>query len=163
MADEKIKTMLKDIIDNGAEYECRSILEYQDIAEWKPYKLGEGINSNYEYRKVEKWYVVKETNQTFTICLYEKAKQYNPIYFEGLKEQCEKWIEEHTKKTWLETYKEKCFLGSYFSLPERGTLLSGIEEGANEVCKKILEEVGSERCITSEQLHLIIERLGVEL
>lgn len=89
MTENEIKEMLKDIIDNGAEYEFRWHTAY-GWSDWKHYELGNKICDRYEYRKVEKWYVVKETDQTFNISPYERAIRYNPIHFEGTKEECEK-------------------------------------------------------------------------
>lgn len=176
MTEEQIKEMYLEIINNSEKWECRcqkqeccSDCAFSCIENkiWQPYKLGEGIHEDWEYRKVEKWYVVKETNQTFNICPYEKAKQYNPIHFEGTKEECEKWIEEHTKKTWLE---ERFPLG----LIVDDLHMEGEKErlGATEVCKKILEEVRN-NCFDSwlpvvrddvgNVLEHLIKELGIEI
>lgn len=169
MIEKEIKEMLKDIIDNGAEYVFRW-LRTDGWSDWKPYKLGEEIlcnDSRYEYRKVEKWCVVKETNQTFTICPYEKAKQYNPIHFEGSKEQCEEWVEEHAKKTWFEKIlKEKRKSSTVYTRTELDMYELGCEDGIVEVCKKILKEVreceGIEQ-MTKFYIGEIVQNLGVEV
>lgn len=120
MIEDKIKEMLKDIIDNGTEYECRDtscIMSLSNITKdicnkckmcqgerlWKPYKLGEAIHENFEYRKKEKWCVIKiECCPDYIITLKNEHNK-NELYFESYqKEECEKWVEKHTKKTWLE-------------------------------------------------------------
>ena len=140
MTEEQKKEMLNGIINNGEKWECRKVVTTVAFgvdlhSDWLPYKLGDEIHSNWEYRKVEKWYVVKETNQTFTICSYEKAKQYNSIHFEGSKEECEKWVEEY-KKTWLEeTYGDEAWITD--DIDGNEIRISAIEDFS----KKLLEEV----------------------
>lgn len=164
MTEDKIKEMYKSLA-NGDEWECKPNAicaeECQpkcDLCDWRPYKLGDEIIPDWEYRQIEKWYVVKETNQTFSICPFEKAKQYNPIYFEGSKEECEKWIKENTKKTWLEERLEKVNA-------RRGTRLE-CKDIIIEVCKKILEEIRTHEGIeqmTKFYIAEIIKDLGVEV
>lgn len=89
------------------------------------------------------------------------------------KEECEKWIEEHTQKTWLE---ENYPLNEEFPYDILG--INEVKQDAiTEVCKKILEEVeknvvfkdfenyehGKALCITLDKLEDIIKDLGVEL
>ena len=94
MTENEIKEMLNDIINNGAEYECRFIAGLNPHT-WKPYKLGEGINEFYEYRKVEKWYVFCYGNNDYII-IKDVTSCGKPCVFEGTKKECEKWVEEHT-------------------------------------------------------------------
>lgn len=60
MTEEQIKEMLNGIINNGEKWEGRKKTGYDPIdelytyTEWQPYKLGDEIHDDYEYRKVEK-------------------------------------------------------------------------------------------------------------
>ena len=123
MTEDKIKEMLKDIVNNGAEYEyrntfcnigCTLLKITKDLCNkckmcpgekslWKPYKLGDEIKQNFTYRKVEKWYVVKvDGNKSMTIDeeIFNHHYLKNAALFcSNSKEDCVKWIEENTKKT----------------------------------------------------------------
>lgn len=182
MTDEQIKKMLNGIINNDEKWEYTHIDRNGDYTPWKPYKLGNEIHDNWEYRKVEKWYVEstdrdKEGHIIFSVVSHQPLLDSN-IYFEGTKEECEKWIKEHTQKTWLEEYLENYFTDhTEYSLSRKGDLLGGIRIGATEVCKKILEEVdknvvfknfenyehGKALCITLDKLEGIIKDLGVKV
>lgn len=107
--------------------------------------------SRYEYRKVEKWYVVEFEDGHFQI---ENTKKYMDVLFEGSKEECEKWLEEHTKKTWLEEY-------LYSNYGENAQYY--IRIGAKEVCKKILEELNKNGSECHQTVEHIIQNLGVEI
>ena len=78
-----------------------------------------------------------------------------------MKEECEKWIEEHTKKTWLEEYLN---INCDDKIEAHNSKID-----IENVCKKILEEVEkqtvNEGCvaITSFELKEIIKELGIEL
>ena len=152
MTEEQIKEMLNGIINNGEKWECRPIIKANnaiDLEEkqnrynfkYEPYKLGDEIHDDWEYRKVETLYVAstdrdEEGHIIFSIVSHQPLLDSN-TYFKGTKEECEKWIEEHTKKTWLE---EKYPLNDYCTYIDI-SLNESKRESVKEVCKKILEEV----------------------
>lgn len=175
MTEKQIKEMLSGIINNGEKWEYTHIDRNGDYTPWKLYKLGEAIYENWEYRKVEKWYVEstdrdKEGRIIFSVVSHQPLLDSN-IYFVGTKEECEKWIKDHTQKTWLE---ENCFK---FSSDDKIRHPYVYCTAAEEICKKILEEVdknvvfkefenyehGKALCITLDKLEDIIKDLGVEL
>lgn len=166
MTDSEIKEMLKDIIDNGAEYEFRW-LRTDGWSDWKPYRLGEEIlynDSRYEYRKIEKWYVYLQSDGSY-IFLRELGKKtiFDKIMFEGTKEECEKWIKEHTK-SWLEIVIAQ-------KIDEESVhFISAYKLGVKDICQKILEEVKIKNIYLSIEskinyfaLEDIIKDLGVNL
>lgn len=155
MTENEIKEMLNDIINNGAEYECRFIAGLNPHT-WKPYKLGEGINEFYEYRKVEKWYVFCYGNNDYII-IKDVTSCGKPCVFEGTKKECEKWVEEHTK-TWLEDYIDRNY-GNYIDR----NYGNSIRLGAKIICEKILEELKDEKYLpTYEGIFNLIKDLGIE-
>lgn len=179
MTDEQVKSMLKDIINNGSEYECKpnfecdtdgcDICRYKGYCDWRPYKLGDEIHPDWEYRKVEKWYVFDYEDNDYRI-FKDDIDCAVPVVFEGSKEACEKWVKEHTKKIWLEERK------SCLSLLFERKAINCYETGVKEVCKKILEEVDSYKwnyddydmersfdVIEVSDIHKVIKDLGVEL
>lgn len=93
MTDEQIKEMLNGIINNGEKWECRECNELDTRTdlnkhkfEWQPYKIGEGIHEDWEYRKVETWL------EEYLYSNYgENAQYYIRI---GAKEVCKKILEE---------------------------------------------------------------------
>lgn len=180
MTESEIKLMLKDIIDNNAEYECKPNFDcdvnckrcrYEWYCNWRPYKLGDEIHPGWEYRKVEKWYIYKSIteangftkgNDGFWYCSVRYKDEHT--IFSGSEEECEKWIKEHTKKTWLEERKSCLSV----SLDKRTIAINCYEAGVKEVCKKILEEVGNycectDELVGKEELFNIIKNLGIEL
>lgn len=149
MTENEIKEMLLDIINNGAEYECRFEGDRGDPPfnnkEWIPYNLGEEIHIDWGYRKVEKWYVFDYEDNDYRI-FKDNDDCAVPCVFEGTREECEKWVEVHTK-SWLEEYikNEPLVMNS-----ERGIAKKSIQA----VCKKIMEEVSKNSTV--------IEREGIE-
>lgn len=146
-----------------------------ECTEWKPYKLGEEIHSDWEYRKIEQWYVYSYKENTKKYTMLNIAYQVGDlniieIPFVGTKEECEKWIEEHTKKTWLESYLYKVKSRSLYGG-------DNFKEGIEAVCKKILEEVNRnkqnieidtymhyyEDVILVDRIVSIIKKLGIEV
>ena len=101
MTENQIKNMLSDIINNGAEYECRHLCGECDYKRkncddtctmtdrlWNKYHLGEEVRSDYEYRKVIKYVVIMFHNRYL---MYDKSIVGNDmkIYFESKsKEKC---------------------------------------------------------------------------
>lgn len=173
MTEAEMKEMLLDIINNGAEYEYKHPETHCIQSEtkgcnncgkcWSKYKLGYEIHLDWKYRKVEKWYVV-ENPYGFSIERDSKFETDPCREFEGSKEACEKWVEEHTKKTWLEEYIE-----DNATLEDRAMAYMM----SKDICKKILEEVDHQVEVSSEttegfvigknQLRDIIIDLGVEV
>lgn len=176
MTENEIKAMLKDIIDNGAEYEYTYLDRNGDYRPYQKYKLGNEIFSNYEYRKVEMWCVFDFGDNDYRT-FKDDTNCAVPCVFEGTKEECEKWIEEHTK-TWLKkTLNEKRKSSTKYTHTELDMYELGFENGIIEVCQKILEEVYNYSYPTHDpindedgplvvelgDLREIIEKLGVEL
>lgn len=97
MTDEQIKEMLNGIINNGEKWECRpiEIEDYVDISsdDWQPYKLGDEIHADWEYRKVKTWLEEK-------LSFYDQdcESEYNEGgkdgYKAGATEVCKKILEE---------------------------------------------------------------------
>lgn len=168
MTEEHIKEMLNGIINNGEKWECRALphcgICFEEHCQtlcahkWQPYKLGDEIHADWEYRKVETWCVFKCKDNIYLRGKKEILENdHIELIFEGTKEECEKWIEEHTKKSWLEEYMKSTCSNKF----ERDNTKIDI----TEVCKKILEEADKEvgLCSASYYLKLIIKDLGIEL
>lgn len=162
MTENEIKEMLKDIIDNGAEYEYTCKDSNGDYCLYRKYKLGMEIYSYYEFRKVEKWYVIHEgktEDGDIVYCRQSTFEKYyaslnKEIFFKGTEEECKKWIEEHTKKTWLEKEIHRLAIAE-----------DDIRVVAYSVCKKILEEMENRDLsyVSATTLRNIFKDLGVEL
>lgn len=169
MTENEIKEMLNGIINNDEKWECRKEIGYDQIdelyiySEWKPYKLGDEIRSDYEYRKVEKYIVFFNMNINLEIGLKSKHSNLKSFEFEGTKEECEQWVKDHSK-TWLEEYikNETLVMNS-----ERDIAKKSIQA----VCKKILEEfenklplyIDTGRNYLLKDIKSIIKDLGVEV
>lgn len=107
--------------------------------------------NTYRIKPKEIWYVNYESGK-YLIQNSPTVKQ-----FEGSKEDCEKWIEEHTKKTWFEEY-------LYSNYGENAQYY--IRIGAEIICKKILDEVRTNEGIeqmTKFYIGEIVQNLGVEI
>lgn len=179
MTEEQKKEMLNGIINNGEKWEGRCTKKLfcfnnyntpcEDNHKWQPYKLGDEIHDDWEYRKVETWYVFKNVNFQYETLKNKVGRNIDKLVFEGTKEECEKWIEEHTKKTWLEeTFPLGLIVGDLHMEGEKE------RKGATEVCKKILEEVKCKIAekrklgftfvnIDAKELKEIIKELGIEV
>ena len=107
MTQEQIKGMLNGIINNGEKWECRPIIKANnafDLEEkqnrynfkYEPYKLGDEIHADWEYRKVKNWY-------EDYLKLFPKS---------GQKETCRIVCKEVTKKILEEVKKSNNILGS---------------------------------------------------
>ena len=160
MREEQIKSMLNGIINNGEKWEYRWCTA-DGWSNWKEYKLGDRIFDDYEYRKVETWYVMySPTNPSgyYCNCIWNGE---DTKYFESTsKEECEKWIEEHTKKSWLEEYMKSTCSNKF----ERDNTKIDI----TEVCKKIMKELPkylseSLYCEVVGNLRLVFKDLGIKL
>lgn len=174
MTDEEIKEMLNGIINNGEKWECRPVIKANnafDLEEkqnrynfkYEPYKLGEEIHKDWEYRKVEVWCVFqwyKSGNYHLQRTEILNDNYDYIIMFEGTKEECEKWIEYHTNKTWLDERK------SCLSVSFSKEVINGYSAGVTEVCKKVLEDIRTHEGIeqlTKFYIAEIIKDLGVDL
>lgn len=158
----EIENMLLDIINNGAEYECRPIGKCSHcvkcrLCDWRDYKLGDKIHDNFEYSKKEKWCVIKiECCPDYIITLKNEYNK-NETYFESYqKEECEKWIKEHTKKTWFDEI-----------FPYDNSTNLKYRFGVRSVCKKILEEIDNLSSYDDPKhvksvVESIIENLGIK-
>lgn len=143
--------------------------------EWKPYKLGDAINDDWIYRKVERCYVFE--NDFGALLIFDKKLQGKKLLYDGTKEECEKYIKEN-EKTWLnESAKEfaRFHADMYFArmdgqAPDDEKKLRKVyKDVAFEFSKKILEEVGEDAVVTLHntfdncKLKDIILNLGVKL
>lgn len=177
MTSIEIKVMLKDIIDNDVQYECRPntilLSNPPQFPEWEEYRLGDEIHSDWEYRKVEKWYVYLESDGSYVTSNEHRIGDtiFDKVVFEDSKEACEKWVEENTKKTWLEDAIESQ-LSHPFAPSCSNSEIKKVcfKNGAEEVCKKILDELGvklpfyidtGRNCLLKD-IAEIIKDLGVE-
>lgn len=153
---ETDREMIADIVNNGAEYECSFKGVYTHS--WVPYKLGDKIYHEYwEYRKVEKYIVFYNMNMELEIGLKSKHPNLKNFEFEGSKEECEKWVEEHTKKTWLKETFPIDTLCADVNFDNKKSRL-----GATETCKKILE-MYEKMNEPSGFIKSLIEDLGVKV
>lgn len=89
MTEDKIKEMLKDIVDNDTEYEFTYKDYNGDYVPWIPFKLGYEIRDDYEYRKVEKTWLEKYLEND---CLVTRSEFY--IAKTSIKDFCKKVLEE---------------------------------------------------------------------
>lgn len=170
MTEEQIKEMLNGIINNGEKWECIPPFKQEPRGMsahcWQPYKLGDEIHNDYEYRKIKTWFVYGHVNNFKLTSEFDTTLN---IWHKGSKEECEKWIEENTKKkTWLEEYLIQNLLN------KNSIAYEETRYGITNVCKKILEKVRGKIAekqklgfsfsnIDSEELKEIIKELGVEL
>ena len=190
MKEKEIKEMLNDIINNNAKYEgrpklcatnrniveiseknCSSCQCCESLRKWTLYKLGDKINPNWVYRKVEKWYVLQDDryDNNLLISNYKGDPVYTPVLFEGSKDECEEWVKETIKKlTWFESN-----FNNDLSMDALNWNL-GFQNGVETVCGKILEEVSKnlvkKECdgtfdwyIAESDLRGIIKDLGIEV
>lgn len=159
MTEEQIKEMLNGIINNGEKWEYRWCTA-DGWSNWKDYKLGYEIFDDYEYRKVETWYVYGEMGLEPFIS--KEDRNSGTKLFKGTKEDCEKWIEEHTN-TWLEKEIAK----------SRYVKGGDIRIISTVVCRKILGEIAKKQSVpyatcepielTYDEIKQIIKDLGIEL
>lgn len=170
MTEEQKKEMLNGIINNGEKWECRQKTGYDPIdelytyTEWQPYKLGDDIHNDYEYRKIKTWFVYDYVNNFKLTSEFDTTLN---AWHKGTKEECEKWIEEHTKKTWLE---ENCLKFSNDKSLRPYVYCVGAEEVCKEILKKVKCKIAEKQKlgftfsnIDSEELKEIIKELGVEV
>lgn len=171
MIEEQIKEMLNGIINNGEKWEGRP--KYANVCDqkcslchisgkclWQPYKLGDEIHADWEYRKVETWCVFKCKDNIYLRGKKEILENDRiELIFEGTKEECESYIKEHTKKSWLEEYIKLTVTKRH----RKNDVVIDI----TEVCKKILEEVKKSNnilgSIVYKDVEDIIKDLGIEL
>lgn len=170
MTENEIKEMYKSIA-NGDKWECKcngnntcSQCEIGTCLDetWRPFKLGEAIHENFEYRKVEKWCVTTMKE----IIKLDLLKSYDTPIFVGSKEDCEEWKKEHTK-TWL----EENYPIENFSLYSDICLNEYKRDAIEEVCQKIFEEIENRKsentnnfyCYMHDELLKILRDLGVKL
>lgn len=177
MTNSDIREMISDIVNNNAEYEVKKCNRQCNVVDdglyccceykkWIPYKLGDEIHSDCEYRKVEKWYVYEsgdtyETRTYKTEPLPKGCEKYTHL-FEGTKEECDEWIKENNNKTWLDERK------SCLSVSFSKEVINGYSAGATEICKKILEKANGMNKqldryhkINIIELESIIKELGI--
>ena len=164
MKEKEIKEMLGGIINNNEKWECRPIKKagYINITgyKWRPFILGDKINDNWEYRKCELFHVYRHkkdgyiTAQTLDVgylfnCIPSERDEHPIYYFEGTEEECNQWIKNHTKKSWIDEH-----------YPTNKVMRSCI----TSTCKKILVEASKSGCKdTVSFIKEIIENLGVQL
>lgn len=92
MTNEEIKEMYKSLA-NGDDWEYKR--KDFGFIKWLPYKLGEEIYPDCEYRKAPIWYVYKCAVPFEFGCTTVCPKKENDIVFKGKKSDCDKWIEDH--------------------------------------------------------------------
>lgn len=179
MTETKIKEMLSDIINNGAEYECRPLCGECDYRRkncddtctmtdrlWNPYHLGEEVRSDYEYRKVIKYVVVMVNNK---YAIYNKSLFGNndvKIYFESKSEEkCKKWIEEHA--SWIEKNygKEDWITDNVEDVDANEIRISAISEFVKEFLSRVYKDAKeyNDETLSIEDLEKIIKEIGVKL
>lgn len=176
MTENEIREMVKDVLLNDALYEGKHPLTHCINSEkdgcsecgkcWSKYKIGDEVHSDWEYRKVEKYCVIK-LEHDYLITLKNDMNGYE-YCFEGTEEECKHWVEENIKDTWLDKYLRGVQNRSLYGDRD-------FYEGIKAVCKKILEEVDSHKwdyedawdrsfeVIDVSSIHNIIKDLGVEL
>lgn len=171
MTENEIKEMYKSLA-NGDDWECKCNgynncthceVGFCPDENWRPYKLGEAIHENFEYRKIEKWCVTTQ-KEIFELDL---LKSYETPIFVGSKKECEKWIKGYMNKTWLEEkLNEMRKSSTEYTCTELDMYELGCENGIIEACKKILEEVDkneSHYYFSYFDVRDIINDLGVEV
>lgn len=144
MTEKAMKEMLADIINNNYQYEVKK------HDKWVPYKLGEEINFDYDYRKVDYCYVYAMAIGKPYIISNSGLGNY---IFKGTKEECENWV---SKQTWFEIWQRKIEQnGMFFSFKLNAA--QGSSLGIVNFARKLLEET------KDYQLELIIKELGVPI
>lgn len=157
MREDEIKNMLSDIINNGADYEYKR--KDEGFIKWLPYKLGNEISDEYEYRKVTKFVVVMINGKyvIYTKSLFKDNKV--KIYFESTSEkECGDWIIEHSN--WInENFGETDWVND--DVDANDIRVSAIED----FCKELVHRVGSIPLpvVSCDKLKEIIKEIGVKL
>lgn len=158
MKEEEIKNMLSDIINNNAEYEGKPAAKSGKTFPpkyylWKPYKLGDEVHPDWDYRKVETWYVVNyHARKTFMVINQETFHRHflpnDALYQSRSEEDCEKWIADNI--SWIAMrYGEEDMVTDDIDANE--IRVSAIKEFAEELLsrvqqkedvKKVIREMG---------------------
>lgn len=165
MTEHEIKNMFSDIINNGAEYKCRPIGDDSSwppkCYEWQLYKLGEEIRSDYEYRKVIKYVVVKRDDE-YSVGLKSVLSPKVKIYFESIsEEECKKWIDDHA--SWIEkNYGEPYWINDDVDANE--IRVDAIEEFVKEFLSRVYKDAKdhNDDLLSIEDLENIIKEMGVK-
>lgn len=174
MTEHEIKNMLSDIINNNAEYECRHLCGECDYRRkncddtcmmtdrlWNPYHLGEEVRSDYEYRKVIKYVVVKH-DDGYSVGLKSVLSPKVKIYFESRSEEaCEKWINDHS--SWVEkNYGEPYWINDDVDANE--IRVDAIEEFVKEFLSRVHKDAKeyNDETLSIEDLENIIKEMGVK-
>lgn len=173
MTKKAIKEMLADIINNGAQYEvkkCNRECKVNDglycdceCKKWAPYELGEEINPNWEYRKVDYYYVVKmAVGKPYIISKFADS---DSVFKSRSIKECEDWISK--KQNWFETWQSRMSLNFALNGAQGSSL------GIVNFAKKLLEEIHKQsyyadtykepEVIKVENIFEIIKDLGVTL
>ena len=156
MTEDKIKQMLKDIIDNGARYgyipvNTKRTSNSPQTSKFKEYHLGEEINPEYKYIKIQLFYVW-DSSEGYII--NDIDDQPFDCMFKGTYEECKEWIEKKANKSWLEERlnKFRSATDEYY-----------FKEGAREVCQKILEKLETHSIYGTDLIRDVIKKLGVKI
>lgn len=99
MTKDEYKEMLKDILNNGAEYEWKTTRSVANTV-WEPFDITDGYNQYYEYRKKisKNWKVYRAlSTQQYYKTDGPRVLDTEKCFFEGTEEECDKWIEEQSK------------------------------------------------------------------
>lgn len=160
MRENEIRNMLSDIINNNAEYEYKR----KDVGfiKWLPYKLGEEISDEYEYREVIKYVVVKPDGE-YSVGLKSVLSLKAKIYFESTsEEECKKWIADHSN--WInENYGETDWIND--DVDANDIRVDAIEDFAKEFLSRVYKDAKehNDDTLSIEDLESIIKKMGVEI
>lgn len=97
MTEKEKRNMLQSVI-NGDEWECRenmtSEFDEPSYTDWKPYKLGEAIHDDWQYRKALTCYIYESLAGKLSLHMNSHIK--SNLVFTGSESECIKWILDHT-------------------------------------------------------------------
>lgn len=143
-----------------------------DYMQWKRVKLGDAIHDNYEYRKLETWYIVNHETQGLQIAQkisdelwLEISKNSSIIFFQGTLEECKLWVEKHSKASKLVQMSKTCLreVQDWLAVPNRSTrelayepIMDFGKDLVKQLKQKIIASITSSTC-KSEELEKLID------
>lgn len=168
MTKETMREMIADIVNNGAVYKYRvDIPSCKDGYEWHIYNLGEEVHFDYDYVKVEYWYVYKNIIGKPYAVTKNRLLQAAPVFKSESKQECDEWVKKESG-TWFEKWQHNMLMSSKaFNFDaQKGSFLA-INGFTKELLKRIDEtfpdHVATGRNCLIYEIKTIISDMGVEL
>lgn len=176
MDDASIKFMLRDIIENDTKWEYTPGAADEPGATWTLYKLGDAINPNYCYRKVQYYCVLRLKTGEYKILksnaiITDDKYEINPdnktcSFFKGTFEECTHWV--HWENLIAVPYKGISWKWASKNTTKDSQCLTffahmvGFTTGCNELYKKIKEIKDWSGKNVADEVYIMMKDLGIE-